>query len=333
MQVLLTGAYGTIGRKTIEVLLDRGYSLVTFDLDNSKNHKWAKTLRKSLKKEGINLKNIKTIWGDLLDYPNLNNLIASVDCVIHLAGVIPNLSETNPKLATRVNVEGTRLIIKACEAADPSPRLIFSSSVTVHGPTMHLPSPITHKLPYNPQNHYATTKVNAEKLVKASSIPWVIFRFTATFDYDLTDKLKPSLIAHNFEIPLNQRIEFLDVRDAACALVNSVEKIEEKQIFLVGGGPACQLYQRDMVQQIMVAMGIGRLPKRAFLNPKNDTEWYPLNWLDTKEVESILKFQKHSSQDYIYDLKQTMWKLRIVIKMFRPFVRRFILNASPYYNK
>ena len=331
MRVLLTGAFGTIGRKTIKVLLNRGYSLTTFDLDNSKNHKWAKILRKSLQKEGINLKNYQNIWGDLLNFPNLKKIIASVNCIIHLAGIIPNLSEIKPKLATMVNVEGTRLIIQACETLENPPSLIFSSSVTVHGPTMHLTSLVTHKFPYNPQNHYAKTKVEAEKLIKASSIPWIIMRFTATFDIDLMEKLKPDLISHNFEIPLDQRLEFLDVRDAAYALVNAAEIPANKQIFLVGGGPACQIYERDMIQQIMVILGIGSLPKKAFLNPQDDDEWYAMNWLDTKDVERILHFQKHSFMDYLVDLKRKMWKLRILIKTFRPIARKIILNASPYY--
>ena len=75
--------------------------------------------------------------------------VSGQDVVVHLAFIIPTLSATGiqserqPDLAYAVNVGGTRNLIAAAQEQDRPPRLIFSSSVHVYGPTQHLAPPRT----------------------------------------------------------------------------------------------------------------------------------------------------------------------------------------------
>ena len=54
---------------------------------------------------------------------------------------------------------------------------------------MHLDPPITSDIPYNPTNHYASTKVEGEKLIIASGLNYIILRFTASLDPDFSNML------------------------------------------------------------------------------------------------------------------------------------------------
>ena len=103
MRVLVTGAFGNIGESTLLALFEKDYKIRCFDLPNKRNGKIAKKLNKKGKFE--------TIWGDIGDLPLVESIIKDVDCIIHLAGIIPPLSETRPDLARAVNIQGTKNII------------------------------------------------------------------------------------------------------------------------------------------------------------------------------------------------------------------------------
>jgi nucleoside-diphosphate-sugar epimerase len=88
MRVLLTGSFGNIGESTLLVLFEKGYEIRCFDLPTEMN----KNKQRHLKKNG----SFETIWGDILDEKDIKSAVENVDCIIHLAGIIPPLSEKNP---------------------------------------------------------------------------------------------------------------------------------------------------------------------------------------------------------------------------------------------
>ena len=275
MNILLTGAFGNIGTSTLEELLKRGHHVTCFDVKTKSNVRAAQDL------DG----NAEVFWGDLRVYEDVAAAVWDQDAVIHLAFVIPRLSATgissedDPHWARAINVGGTRNLIKEMKAQPHPPKLLFSSSLHVYGNTQHQPPPRNvHDKP-QPIEHYAIHKVECENLIKDSGLIWSIFRLGASLPVRLV--LDPGM----FEVPLNNRIEIVHRKDVGLAIANALECEEAwGRTWLIGGGPSCQLYQRELVSGVLDAVGVGMLPEEAF-----PVEPYPTDWLDTIESQEILE--------------------------------------------
>jgi UDP-glucose 4-epimerase len=319
MRVLLTGAFGNIGESTLLALFEKNYDIICFDLPGERNAKIAKKLGK----KGT----FETVWGDILDLPLVKSIVKDVDCIIHLAAIIPPLSEAKPDLAKSVNLEGTKNVIQAAENKEAKPKLIFASSVSTYGPTMHMQPPRTAKDPLNPTDVYTGTKVECEKIINESSLPWTILRFAAAPPAELGSDID-SII---FEIPLDQRIEFVHSRDVGIACANAVEADTIGKTLLIGGGASSQMLQREFVSRIFEGMGIGMLPDSAFKVATKPEEYYYTDWLDTKESQRILQFQTRTFDDYIEETKAQLGLMKYVAKLFKGQAQKRILAVSPYY--
>lgn len=101
MKVLLTGPYGNVGGCVLEELLRQRYEVRTFGLKKSRNEKIA------AKYAG----RIEAVWGDMRDIKTIRPAVEGVDCVLHLAAIIPPRSDDEPDLARAVNVDGTRKLL------------------------------------------------------------------------------------------------------------------------------------------------------------------------------------------------------------------------------
>ena len=321
MRVLLTGAFGNIGESTLLALMEKNYDIRCFDIRSERNEKIAKKLGKKGKFE--------TIWGDILDVPLIQSIVKDVDCIIHLAGIIPPLSESKPELAKSVNLEGTRSIIKAAENQEVKPKLIFAGSVSTYGPTMHKQPPRTADDPLSPTDVYTGTKVECEKIIRESSIPWTILRFAAAPPAELGSDID-SIV---FEIPLDQRIEFVHSRDVGIACANAVEADTFGKTLLIGGGSSSQMLQREFVSRIFEGMGIGMLPDSAFRVATKPEEYYYTDWLDTEESQRILQYQTRTFDDYIEETRAQLGMMKYVAKLFKGQAQKRILAVSPYYQE
>lgn len=314
MKVLLTGAFGNIGSATIEEALRRGHTVRCFDLQNKVNERAASRLGRG----------VDVVWGDLRREEDVARAVDGQDAVVHLGFVIPTLSATGrssedePEWARAVNVGGTRNLVAAL-AAQPRPgRLIFVSSLHVYGLTQDLPPPRTIRETPRPVEHYARHKVECEHLVEASGLTWAILRLGAALPARLV--LDPGM----FEVPLGNRIEFVHRRDVALAIANALESEEVwGKVWLIGGGPHCQLYQRDLVAPILEAIGVGMLPDSAFA-----TAPFATDWLDTAESQRVLDFQRRTLDDYIRDVVATIGRRRHLIRLFRPSIRAWMLTLA-----
>jgi len=325
MNILLTGAFGNIGRSTLEELLLRGHQVRCFDIRTQANER---TARQYAGRAEI-------FWGDLRSPQDIATALQGQEVVLHLAFVIPRLSTTGrncedcPDWSREINVGGTRNLIEAMQAMQPSPRLLFTSSLHIYGRTQDQTPPrrIT-DLPC-PIEHYAHHKVECEQMVRASGLDATIFRLGAALPVRLI--MDPGM----FDLPLDNRIEFVHTRDVGFAIANALNtpQVWGKTLH-IGGGPRCQLYYRDMLGKILDAAGIlkaaelGRLPMRAFAH-----DAYSVDWLDTQESQALLHFQRYTLDDYTRDLRQKMGSLRDLVLLFRPLLRSWLLRYSPYLKK
>jgi nucleoside-diphosphate-sugar epimerase len=312
MNILLTGAFGNIGLSTLEALIERGHWVRCFDLASRTNQRKAKKF----------LDRAQIFWGDLRNLDSVRAAMGGVDVIIHLAFVIPTLSatgvssESDPEWARTVNVGGTKNLLQAMQEQPTPPRILFSSSLHIYGKTQHIPPPRTvYDLP-DPIEHYAKHKVECEQLIRESGLEWTIFRLGASLPIRLV--LDPAM----FDVPLKNRIEFVHSKDVGTAIANALELDEVwGNIWHIGGGKACQLYQRELVEAILEEVGVGMLPDDVFTD-----EPYPTDWLDTSASQSLLRFQNRTLKDYLVDLRSRLGLRRMLIRLFRPLIRSWILR-------
>jgi dTDP-4-dehydrorhamnose reductase len=97
---------------------------------------------------------------------------AKPDVVIHAAAIgSVDFAERNREETKKVNVGGTEVVIDLCQIFKS--RLIYISSNAVFDGRTPLYS---EAMPVNPINYYGQLKVDAENVVRKSSIPWAIVR-------------------------------------------------------------------------------------------------------------------------------------------------------------
>ncbi len=106
-----------------------------------------------------------------LEAAALRDGFAGVDAVVHLAGVISTL---DPSVYTTVNVDGTREVAAAANAAGA--RLVHISSLAAAGPASAARPRAEDDAP-SPRTPYGRSKLEGERIVMAmSGLRWTILR-------------------------------------------------------------------------------------------------------------------------------------------------------------
>ncbi|MBN1935673.1 MAG: NAD(P)-dependent oxidoreductase [Anaerolineae bacterium] len=323
MNVLLTGAFGNIGKSTLVELLRRGHTVRCFDIATRANERFAQRYQAQFGDQ------IEVVWGDLRRAQDLVGAVQNQQVVVHLAFIIPKMSVTGveseqaPDWAREINVGGTHNLLQAIEAQSDPPKIIFASSYHVFGRTQHLPPPRTVLDPVDPVEHYTRHKIECERMVQALKSDWAIFRLSAAMPFAI--KLDPGM----FDVPLDNRMEFVHSRDVALAIANALETDAVwGRLLLIGGGARCQYRFREIVERILGAMGLGMLPEEAF-----STLPFCTDWVDTTISQKLLRYQTRDIDDYVREMKTLLGFRILLIRLFRPLVRQWVLSRSPYYRR
>ncbi len=290
-----------------------------FDLDTKRNRAKAS----DLKSHG----DFEVIWGSITEMEQLQPALIDIDAIIHLAAIIPPLSEIRPEFAKKVNVDGMKNLLNGISGLEKPPKFIFASSISTHGPRSPDMPDLTSSMPQRPTDNYTHHKVECENMLRKSSIPWTILRLTAIPPLEISTNMDPML----FEMPLEQKIEFCHTRDVGLAFANSVEADTIGKTLLIGGGPRCQLVCSDFTRRLLDTMGIGMLPENVFKRPNGSDDWFYTSWMDTTESESLLIYQTRTLEDYLVEMKENVGALRYIIRLFSPLIRRMIVRKSPYH--
>ena len=311
MKVLITGAFGNLGGNATRRLLEQGHQVRCFDIKTKANEKKAGKLRDK----------VEVAWGDIRKSDDLAAAVKDIDVAIHLAFLLPPLTDTKPELARDINVGGTQKLIEAMKKVSPASKIIFSSSFTVFGNTQHLEPPrkVTDKV--EATDNYTQHKIECEKLCAESSLGWCVMRFAVVPPISLAG-VTPKM----FAFPFKTRIEFLDPRDAGLALANAAgSKDVWGKTLLIGGGKESQINYGYFVGHMMETMGVGRLPEEAFGADASYTDW-----LDTSESQRLLNYQQHSFETFAKELPKMMGPVRFVVPLVRPIAMWYVLRQSPY---
>ncbi|HUL60415.1 MAG TPA: NAD(P)-dependent oxidoreductase [Anaeromyxobacteraceae bacterium] len=312
MKVLVTGPFGNVGTHLLPELLREGHEVRCLARDIPRSRRAARG----------QFARTEVIWGDVRDPAPVGRAVEDVEAVVHLAALIPPGSEDAPLEARAVNVGGTENLLRACAAQPRPPRLLFTSSLDVHGRTQARPPPRHVDDPLVATDEYTANKIACEERVRASGLAWCILRLSDVPVIGLRD---PHPIM--FEIGLHNRIEAMHADDAAVALARALRTPEVwGRTLFVGGGPSCQVTYREYLRRLLAAMGIEMLPDEAF-----STADYATDWLDTEESQRLLRYQRRSFEDICRDVAACLgWKRRLV-PLAGPLVRSAILGLSPYW--
>ncbi|HWL79045.1 UDP-glucose 4-epimerase GalE [Microbacterium sp.] len=157
MSWLVTGGAGYIGAHIVRALGDAGLSPVVID-DLSSGH------------EEFVPADVPFVRGSILDRELLERTLRDhgVEGVIHVAGFkYAGVSVQRPLHTYAQNVEGTRIVLEAMEAAGVS-NIVFSSSAAVYGtPDVDL---VTEDTPKRPASPYGESKLIGEWLLRDQAV-------------------------------------------------------------------------------------------------------------------------------------------------------------------
>jgi nucleoside-diphosphate-sugar epimerase len=279
--ILITGGAGNFGRMLGRALLDKGHRIRLLDLpmcDFDFCESW---------------ENTSVYKGDILDPASMVDAVHGADWVFHLAAILPPASEADRNRTFNINVDGTRNLLEICTETNRKPKVAFASSISVYGDTSNQTEPIGPEHIPNPNDIYAGSKVEAEKLLMASGLPWVNLRISAIAIPEFLDPPEP------WPFMPNQRIELVVLDDLVTAMVNLVSMDEAglNQTHIIAGGPTWQVTGQQYVQQWGNIMEIP-YDEMTFLNRPG---W--LNWYNTIESQKLLNYQQTSLEEFFSQLK------------------------------
>jgi UDP-glucose 4-epimerase len=241
LSVLVTGGAGFIGSHVVDQLVEQGYRIRVLDnlssgsLNNIQHH--------------VRSGEIEFIEGDIRDASAIEDSLESIDAVIHLAALVSvPLSVENPDLTFEINFKGTINLIRF-SAKRSVKRFVFISSCSVCGDPQQLP--VTEQTPPNPISPYAKSKLLGERYCLGFSerhlLESVVLRFFNVYGSRQTMNDYSGVITRFMDcckqkLPLtiygdgSQTRDFVNVKDAAAAVLASTESKLEGEVFNVGSG-------------------------------------------------------------------------------------------------
>lgn len=241
-----------------------------------------------------------------LDITNLVNVSKTINNIIPdviiLTAAMTNVDqcEKDKNIATRVNVEGPKNIIKACKKLNS--KLIFISTDFVFDGTKEEGEYYSELDPPLPLNHYAKTKYEAEQSIINSGIEYLICRTAVLYGWNKNKLNFVTWMLKNFG--QNSKISLINnqinsptyVRNLSEIILKLIEK-DAHGIYHTAGNNALSRYNMglncaeifDFSQKLII--GIDNLEQQA-IRPKNvGLDISKLNKLIGHELK-ILNFEE-----------------------------------------
>jgi uncharacterized protein YbjT (DUF2867 family) len=234
-EVFVTGATGFVGHAVLQRLCADGHVVRCL-------------VRHGSEKRLHGFGAIARIEGDVLVRRGLEEGMAGCDAVIHLVGIIRERPAAGMTFE-RVHVEGTRNVLDAARAAGVQRYLHMSALGTRPAAA----------------SRYHRTKWAAEEAVRASGLPWTIFRPSIIYGRgDGFVSMLASMVRRTPAVPVigsgRQRLQPVAVEQVARGFVGALERPATiKQIYEVGGPePVTMLELLDLIGR---ALGRRRVRK------------------------------------------------------------------------
>lgn len=239
MRILVTGASGFVGRAVCAQLVARGHEVLAL-----------------VRRPGSEPQGTTCVPGDLTAPAHLRASLANLrpQAVVHLAAEIA--AQRDAERIREVNVEGTRSLVEAAQAAGVK-RFVFVSSVVTgeaHGRVLREDEP----LPV--ETDYGRSKQEGERLVRESGMQSVVIRPGHVYG-------PGGWYAEEFVARLRQPGRFavigrgdnwwdvVRVEDVASAIADATERGRDGAVFHVADDEPLTFY--DFVKLTADALGVG----------------------------------------------------------------------------
>lgn len=147
------------------------------------------------------------VVGDLVKGTGIDEALAGVDVVLHCAS----------GQARGADPAGTRTLIEACRKSDRRPTLIYVSIVGID----RVPMP------------YYADKLESERLLEASALPWTILR--ATQFHDLMVRILSAVKGPIVPAPIGLKFQPVDADEVAQRLVELADQPAQGRVDDLGG--------------------------------------------------------------------------------------------------
>lgn len=275
--VLVTGAFGNLGRAVLDELFGRGVRVIATDRATPENTAVAADLPPSA----------RAILGDLSEL-DLDAALEGAAGVIHLAAVLPPASDWRPERARRLNVDATLRLITAVEKSAPDAPFVFPSSLTVFGPPSDPARLHRADDPVRATDPYTEHKLAIEDALRRSALRHAILRVGVSVD---ARTLRTDLITLHrlFRTRPDHPLHWVHPRDVAFALAEAlVCEQAHGRVLLIGGDASCRVTMGRLLGVAPAAFGLS-LPRYLF-----GRRSYPTCWLDTEESQRLLRYQRRN---------------------------------------
>ena len=175
------------------------------------------------------------VHGDLLDPTSYSRELTDSTVVVHLAAAT---GKRRPAVFARVNVEGTRTLVREC-VNRKVPHFVHVSTIAV-------------RFADAPRYYYAKSKRIAEDIVRASGIPYTIVRPTLVLGPGSPNLDSLTRLASLAVVPLFgravARVQPIHVEDLVTALVRVCADAAREEIVEIGGPEI--LTMRDLLARL-----------------------------------------------------------------------------------
>src|SRR6266705_6270703 len=148
MTTVITGATGFLGSSLVTELLKRQQAVRILTRDEKKARQQFGSA-------------VTIIAGDITDAVHAQQAVDGATAIYHLAGRLYHPS-TPTELYRQAHVEGTRILLKACQEQTQLQRIVHVSTTGVFGVTGEVPT--AEDAPCAPTNPYEATKLEGELL-------------------------------------------------------------------------------------------------------------------------------------------------------------------------
>jgi dihydroflavonol-4-reductase len=226
---LVTGGTGFVGSHVARALVERGYPV--------------RILRRSTSRlDAVADVACEHFIGDVMDYDSLLAAMDGIDWVFHTAAVA-DYWRNDPALIYKVNVDGTRNVLRAAEEKGVK-RVIFTSSAASHGHTNGL-RPIDESVRFNLDQHltpYGHSKFLAEAEVYRAirrGLDCVILNPSVIIGPGDINQISSSVVIEmaRGNVPPTVPpggVTIIDVRDVAAAHIAAAERGRTGERYLLG---------------------------------------------------------------------------------------------------
>ncbi len=262
MKILVTGGFGFIGSKIVEMLSEEKHDVRVMDNSETYGVITKEDLKKLYEYRQRNWKKVHMFQGDVSNRDDVLKAFHSrPDIVIHLASYPrAKIVNANPMIGTRNIIEGTVNLLWHCDKIDVK-RFVFVSSSMIYG---HYTDGTKEDADTKPNNLYGESKLVAERFTKHYhthyGVEYNIVRPSGVYGPgDMDDRVLSKFFAKamaNETIEVHDgsnRVDFTYVDDTAKGIIKCALGEESNKSFNITAGNAKSL--KEAAERIISLTG------------------------------------------------------------------------------